>query len=154
MIDRLTAAIAQLEIESFERPWSRDQIKEFIANSAAHPILINGEGRAAEPDDLPVGYALLLVLPAEQATELLRIGVALNRRRQGLGLSIMQHLIAFTLSRFGENGKCFLEVNEKNLPAIKLYESVGFTVRSIRRNYYADSEHALLMQWPGIDRTK
>ncbi len=153
MIHQLTAAIAQLELESFERPWSRNQINDFVISSAAHSVLINAEGQTAGPDDQLVGYALLLVLPAEQATELLRIGVARNKRRQGLGSNIMQHLCAFTLSRFGENGKCFLEVNEKNLPAIKLYESVGFIVRSIRRNYYAGSEHALLMEWVARNRT-
>lgn len=147
MVDWLSAAIAKLEIESFERPWSQAQIRGFVDSAAAYPALFDAAGRPAGPGDAAAGYALLLVLPVEQATELLRIGVALGHRRQGLGRGIMQHVLGFTLSRFGENGKCFLEVSEKNLPAIKLYESVGFGVRSVRRNYYGANEHAVLMEW-------
>lgn len=147
MVDWRTKAIEQLEIQSFERPWSNGQISDFLGSSSAYAALFDEAGRPAGPEDTAVGYALLLVLPVEQATELLRIGVAYSHRRQGLGRSIMRHLLDFTVSRFGENGKCFLEVSEKNLPASKLYESVGFFVRSIRRNYYGANEHAVQMEW-------
>jgi ribosomal-protein-alanine N-acetyltransferase len=147
MVDWRTEAIANLEVESFDRPWSHTQIGDFLGSDAGYTALFDPAGGPAESKGATVGYALLLVLPVEQATELLRIGVAFESRRKGLGRSIMQHVLAFTLSRFGKNGKCFLEVSEKNLPALKLYESVGFFVRSVRRNYYGPNEHAVQMEW-------
>ena len=34
----------------------------------------------------------------------------------------------------------FLEVNSKNLPALKLYENIGFKKIGIRKNYYKNSD--------------
>ena len=39
-----------------------------------------------------------------------------------------------------------LEVRESNEPAIKLYESTGFTREGVRKNYYTTPvEHALIL---------
>ena len=40
----------------------------------------------------------------------------------------------------------FLEVGEKNIPAIKLYLKFGFTEYNIRKNYYKNKESAILMK--------
>ena len=39
-----------------------------------------------------------------------------------------------------------LEVSEKNLGAIKLYEKVGFKKVAIRKNYYKDSDGLLMLK--------
>jgi ribosomal-protein-alanine N-acetyltransferase len=38
-----------------------------------------------------------------------------------------------------------LEVRESNSVAIKLYESYGFKIATVRKNYYSNNENALLM---------
>ena len=38
-----------------------------------------------------------------------------------------------------------LEVNEKNVKALKLYEKIGFERISIRKNYYGKNENAMIM---------
>ena len=43
--------------------------------------------------------------------------------------------------------RVFLDVHEKNLPAIRLYERLGFTQTHRRNNYYAGGEAAILYQF-------
>ena len=45
---------------------------------------------------------------------------------------------------FSEN-KFLLEVNEKNVNALKLYKKIGFEEISIRKNYYGKDENAVIM---------
>ena len=45
---------------------------------------------------------------------------------------------------FSEN-KFLLEVNEKNVKALKLYKKIGFEKISIRKNYYGKEENAVIM---------
>ncbi|MCD7873034.1 MAG: hypothetical protein LUG21_07050 [Clostridiales bacterium] len=44
-------------------------------------------------------------------------------------------------------GEVFLDVRESNIPAIKLYESLGFYDTGVRKNYYSSpTENAVLMK--------
>ena len=45
---------------------------------------------------------------------------------------------------FSKN-KFLLEVNEKNVKALKLYKKIGFEEISIRKNYYGKDENAVIM---------
>ena len=40
-----------------------------------------------------------------------------------------------------------LEVRESNLPAVRLYESLGFTVEGNRKNFYRDPAENALIMW-------
>lgn len=65
-----------------------------------------------------------------------------NYRKKGFAKS----LILFsenTLKGKGVNS-LFLEVRESNLPAISLYESLGYKKISQRKKYYSDGETALI----------
>jgi len=64
-------------------------------------------------------------------------------RRRGIGKALMMRAMDGMLD-YGAR-ECFLEVRVSNLPAINLYEGLGF--RPVRRNigYYADGENALVM---------
>jgi len=42
--------------------------------------------------------------------------------------------------------RIILEVSEKNTPALRLYEKVGFKRVGMRKNYYPDGSNALLME--------
>ena len=45
-------------------------------------------------------------------------------------------------------GGVLLEVEERNSPAIRLYEDLGFMVLARRRNYYGSGLDALVMELP------
>ena len=63
-------------------------------------------------------------------------------RRQGVGKQLLQ-MVEKQVKTLTQ--KIFLEVRERNLPAINLYKSQGFIQLSIRKKYYKDGENALVM---------
>lgn len=77
--------------------------------------------------------------------ELLRVGVLPKYRGQKLGEALVKHM----LSDFQTQGveRVFLEVRRSNVPAIALYEKLGFSVLGVRRAYYENpKEDALVME--------
>jgi ribosomal-protein-alanine N-acetyltransferase len=63
-----------------------------------------------------------------------RKGVAFNLIKEGL-----KAMVNYTAK------ECYLEVRESNIPAIRLYEKLGFETTRTIRNYYADGEDAFVM---------
>lgn len=63
-------------------------------------------------------------------------------RNKGYASLIMENL----LNKTSENQLIYLEVNTKNLAAIKLYEKFGLEIINIRENYYGKGEDAYIMQ--------
>lgn len=74
--------------------------------------------------------------------ELDYIYVLPNKRKEGIASSLIAQMIDFASQVNSLN--ITLEVNENNLPAIKLYEKFGFKVCAIRDKYYKN-ENAYLM---------
>ena len=68
--------------------------------------------------------------------------VDIDYRRQGLSKNLINHVLDELKTQNIQ--KVFLEVRERNIPAIELYEGLGFSKISIRKNYYFDGENALV----------
>jgi ribosomal-protein-alanine N-acetyltransferase len=79
------------------------------------------------------------------AWHVMNIAVAPDRRRQGIARTLLEHLFAVTAGH-GHRGYT-LEVRVSNVDAIRLYESVGFKARGIRRGYYTDNREDALIMW-------
>ncbi|MGH9343282.1 MAG: ribosomal protein S18-alanine N-acetyltransferase [Terriglobia bacterium] len=76
--------------------------------------------------------------------ELLNVAVAPERRRRGIGKNLI--LEACQCTRGAGARSISLEVRSSNLPAIRLYRSVGFAACRTRKNYYsAPVENACVM---------
>jgi len=65
-------------------------------------------------------------------------------RRQGYGTMLLDRCLE-TLRAEGVASVC-LEVAEENIPAIRLYESMGFTPGKRLTDYYGPGEHAMKMR--------
>lgn len=63
-------------------------------------------------------------------------------RRLGVAEKLITHAIEY--AKIKSKQKMFLEVRENNVPAIALYEKLGFKKISTRKNYYSDGENALV----------
>lgn len=75
--------------------------------------------------------------------EIMNIVTKKTERRKGIGKILLEKLIKIANDRQVET--IFLEVNEKNESARKLYEKVGFEEMSRRKNYYGESENAIIL---------
>ncbi len=87
---------------------------------------------------LPIGFITYSV--NVDTADMQDLYVLSEKRRQGVGDALCGAFIDDAKSRGVK--KLFLEVRESNLPAVKLYEKVGFTFLSVRKKYYSDGENA------------
>jgi len=124
---------AALHHESFlpfgERPWSRQDFAELLAQPATAGFLLAAAGG-------DVGFALCRTVGEE--AELLTIAVHSTARRQGFG----RHLLRAVVDHVRERGAraLFLEVGADNPSAQSLYASEGFKPVGRRRGYYRRGE--------------
>ncbi len=113
-------------------PWDAGRFQRELDHPAARlTVAETREGVAA----FLVGWQVL------DEVEIHNVCVAPAFRRRGLAQALLADLFAATAP-----ARCFLEVRVGNLPAIRLYERLGFVRRSVRRRYYHDGEDALLME--------
>ena len=83
-------------------------------------------------------------LVADEA-EILKLSVAADARRQGVGLQLMNFVLNYCSARGARN--CFLELRASNTAARNLYIKRGFFILGFRKNYYDKPlEDAVLMQ--------
>ncbi|OBF42217.1 ribosomal-protein-alanine N-acetyltransferase [Mycobacterium sp. ACS1612] len=125
------ARCAELEAQLFEGddPWPA---RAFLAELAAKHI----HYVAARVDQKLVGYAGISRLGRKKPYEyeIHTIGVDPAYQGQGIGRRMMTELLDYA-----SDGKIYLEVRTDNVPAIALYESLGFVNVGLRRGYYRAS---------------
>lgn len=127
--------LALLEKECFSCPWSEESFYECLDNERFYFVGLFEENEL-------VGYGSLLTVFDEG--DVANIAVRSDKRGQGLGRSVLTALEGEAKNR----GVVYLhlEVRESNAPARHLYESFGFTIDGIRKNYYTKpQENAVLM---------
>jgi len=120
------ADLARIHKQSFYRGWSQEEFSDFL-NEASTPCYIACDARRRI-----AGFALLR-LAADEA-ELLTIAVDPKWRGKTVGRALMK--AAFADLMLSPARRMFLEVDEQNMPAIRLYEREGFARIAERRGYY------------------
>ena len=126
---------AALERACFSHPWTENDLAEDLDNELLTLLAAVGE------DGTLLGYGEVRTVLDEGTLE--RIAVAPQFRRHGAAEALLR--------RFLDDGReklafLTLEVRAGNVPAIGLYEKLGFEVVGRRRNYYREEgEDALLM---------
>jgi ribosomal-protein-alanine N-acetyltransferase len=122
---RDAAAIAQLHAASFRRGWSEPEVEGLLVDRhvIAHRAVVRGK---------LAGFVMSRLV--EDEAEILSIAIAGAWRGRGLA----RDLLTLNLRRLAGLGAraVFLEVDEHNGPAIRLYNRAGFREISRRPNYY------------------
>jgi len=131
--------LAQMHAASFHRGWGEGEFEGMIAerNTLVHRLRL---GRKI------IGFAVSRI-GADEA-EILSIAIDADQRGRGLSgnllLTHLGHLAGRGVRRI------FLEVEENNAPARRLYERCGFAVVGRRERYYQQASgeqlNALLMR--------
>ena len=136
---RDAARLAQLHATSFYLGWGESEFELMLAerNTLAHRLRL---GRRI------IGFAVSRI----GADEAEILSIAVDPRYRGRGLS--RDLLLTHLGHLVGRGvrTIFLEVEETNRPARRLYERAGFTVVGRRERYYrqasGEQSNALLMR--------
>jgi len=122
---RDAAAFAAIHAASFNRGWSEQELEQLLTD------------RSVIADRVTRGRKVLGFIVSRRAVdeaEILSVAVARAARRQGLA----RWLLDLHLRRLAGLGlrAVFLEVEEDNLPARRLYARAGFEAAGHRPNYY------------------
>ena len=129
-------AMARIERDSFEVPWSADEITKDVTAGGSVYVAV------ALADDERAGYGEIRMVAGEG--QIYNIAIAPEFRRAGIGEALLQHLVDKA-----EADGCSLvtlEVRSGNAPAMELYRKMGFREVGRRRGYYAKGvEDAVLM---------
>lgn len=118
----MTAAeMARIHAASFEvpRPWTAREVQEMLEKPAT--CLFTARS------------GFLIGRAASQEAELLTLAVDPRARRNGTGMHLVETFLDWA---HGRAETAFLEVREDNLPAIALYQKMGFEGVGSRRGYY------------------
>ncbi len=127
--------IAEMEEKYFSDAWSKKDIFSYICSEG-------GMCFSAISDGEVIGYIIGRVIAPEG--EIYRIAVDEDKRGRGIGYRLLSYALKTERGRGLES--VFLEVREKNIPAIKLYTSFGFKEISVRKNYYKNpTDNAKIM---------
>ena len=119
---------AALHAAAFGRGWSAEEFERLLIE---HNVVAD---RAMSGPRL-AGFVISR-LAADQA-EILSIAVAASHRGRGLGRKLLDvHLRRLAI--YGINA-VFLEVDERNIPARRLYEGLRFREVGRRDSYYVDA---------------
>lgn len=121
--------VMAIEDVSFPTPWTPGMFSEDFSRDFSDTLV------AAGPDDEVLGYAVCWTIAGE--SHLLNIAVHPARREQGIGRALLSECIR-RAARAGAS-RIFLEVREGNEAAQRLYLSMGFAFKGIRRGYYTDT---------------
>ncbi|HXZ21688.1 MAG TPA: ribosomal protein S18-alanine N-acetyltransferase [Pseudolabrys sp.] len=128
---RDASMIAALHGASFQRGWSEQEVEGLLLDRhvIAHRAMIGSK---------LAGFIMSRVV--EDEAEIL--SVAVDPRRRGRGLA--RKLLGLHMRRLAGLGAraVFLEVDEHNNPALRLYHRAGFSEVSRRANYYPGRETA------------
>jgi len=128
---RDAAALAALHAGAFRRGWSEDEFERLLADRqvVAHRAMSGA---------VLAGFILSRMVAGE--AEILSVAVARRWRGRGLG----RRLVDLHLGRLAGLGVAtvFLEVEDGNQPAVRLYEGAGFRDVGRRPGYYPQASGA------------
>jgi ribosomal-protein-alanine N-acetyltransferase len=130
-------AVAALESATFTNPWTREMLeRELRQSDVARVYVVRLPGQ-------PVAAFCACWLVYDEL-HINTIAVDTRLRRQGIATALMRYLLAEAASLGAR--RTYLEVRRSNLPAQRLYERLGFTVATVRRDYYSQpAEDALVL---------
>jgi [ribosomal protein S18]-alanine N-acetyltransferase len=128
--------VMQIEPHLYSHPWTRGNFSDSLqAGYSCWVMECAGE---------LAGYGVLMIGVRE--AHLLNISIAGEWQAKGYGRTFLEHFIA--MARHYEAEHLLLEVRPSNLPARRLYASMGFQEITVRRGYYpaaSGREDAILM---------
>ncbi|ADI30666.1 ribosomal protein S18-alanine N-acetyltransferase [Methylotenera versatilis] len=128
--------IMVIEPQIYPYPWTRGNFSDSLSSGySAWVLMLN---------DQIIGYSLMMLVLDE--AHLLNLSVAKPYQKQGLGRTLLEHMVS--IAKSNQMANMFLEVRPSNISAIALYENMGFNEMAVRRGYYPAAngrEDAVLM---------
>ena len=120
----------------FDDFWNFEIFKEELANTNSMYLVLKYENEI-------VSFGGIKFILDE--ADIMNIVTKKDKRNQGFAKFLLNELI--TMAKEQNCKTITLEVNENNLPAIKLYKDFKFKEIGKRKNYYKNGDTAILMTY-------
>lgn len=114
----------QIHAKCFDKPWGENEFKSLLILPTTR-LWMNE-------------FGLLLCSHVADEMEILTFGVLPECRQKGQGQNLLQQMFEYAQEK--QVSKIFLDVAEDNIPAIKLYEKMGFLKVYCRKGYYQNGK--------------
>ncbi len=129
-------SIVSIEKSCYEKPmWNKSLLKYLFNNSQTDSVWIY------ELNKIIIGF--LITQRCLNEVSILNLAVDKKYQNNGFGKKITSQY----LSLLPTNSVVFLEVNKNNFIAQKVYAALNFEKVDHRKNYYNNSEDALIMRY-------
>ena len=125
-------AVADLETQLFDGRFDAAYVRALLGKQSFYGVVLPA------PDMPKIIYAYCLAYITSMQADIIAIGTEKTKQGRGFGQIILHHLIDVT-EQHGV-AKITLEVAADNIPARRLYNSCGFSVSGIRKDYYYRGE--------------
>ena len=118
----------------FDEFWTASILKSELESKLSKYLV-------AKENENILGFAGIIILPDD--IEITNIVTKKSERKKGIGNLLLEKIIE--ISKETEKEFISLEVNEKNIIAINLYEKFGFEKVGLRKKYYNGTDDAIIM---------
>jgi len=122
--------------DEFDDFWNSQILKDELENENTRYVVAIKNGEVSGFAGIKYNF---------DTVEVMNIVTKKNQRRNGLATILLRNLIE--ISKEFNVSKILLEVNEQNLPAINLYNKLGFFEVGRRKKYYNNQFDAILMDY-------
>lgn len=131
--------VLKIEQASFLTPWTTRMFLEELSSPHSYCQVSTVED---EQNSSVCGYIVSWIFRSE--VHILNLATHPHFRRNGIAQALIMSVIDVLYQRGGIWYQ--LEVRERNLPALRLYQKMGFAACGIRKRYYVDTgEDAVVM---------
>lgn len=128
--------IKEILFTEFDDFWKYEIFKEELANNNSKYLVLRYNNEI-------ICFGGIKIILDE--ANLMNIVTKKDMRNKGFGNILLKNLIS--LSKSLNCTSITLEVNEKNIPAISLYNNIGFQNVGKRKEYYQNGDSAILMTY-------
>ena len=131
------AQVLRIEQTVHIAPWTEDHFRAEMSKSYSQVLILTDD----ETDSVVSGYIVFWMMFEE--CQILNVAVDLPFR----GLGLAKKMIRQVISLAGQQGvkRVILDVRKGNLPAVQLYQKIGFVITRVQKKFYSNGEDAYQM---------
>ena len=134
--ERIIIELCKIHNENFDKKVESKYFEEILSNTQYTVYYMKKSEKVS-------GY--IIYYDTFDSFDLFEIAIKKEFQNKGLGNELLEKTIYRLFNEEKYKKTVFLEVNENNFSAVKLYKKNNFKEISLRKNYYGAGQNALIM---------
>lgn len=134
--ERIIIELCKIHNENFDKKVESKYFEEILSNTQYTVYYMKKSEKVS-------GY--IIYYDTFDSFDLFEIAIKKEFQNKGLGNELLEKTIDRLFNEEKYKKTVFLEVNENNFSAVKLYKKNNFKEISLRKNYYGIGQNAIIM---------